>query len=497
MAADDADVGEKRPREPDGSEESDDERPSTKQRQSKVVRRGNECPYIDTVSRQNLDFDFEKCCSVTLSRVNVYCCLVCGHYYQGRGRATPAYTHALEDDHHMFMKLESGDVWCLPDGYQVVDRSLDDIRAVLDPAFTAQELAKADSELRWRRALDGSDYMPGLIGLNNMRANDYANVVVQALNRCTPLRNFFLRREKYAHCKSLVVQRFGELVRKMWNPRAFKGQVSPHEFMHAIMDATSKRFVIDLQSDPVDLVQWLLNTLHLELTGGKRKKRSVISDNLQGELEVTTEAGTGTGEAATSATDVVRRVPFLTLGLDLPPAPLFKDVMEENIIPQVMLSSLLAKYDGGTVTEDVNGGRRRFRITKLPPCVIMHVKRFSRSQFLLEKNPTVVNYPAREFNIGAAVPVPPEAQDAKYDLAATIVHEGSTRMQARPDVRAMPGLWSAYVHRRSEDLWYAVQDLAVTEVLPQQVVLAETYVCLWERNEGKKETAEKQPQPGR
>ena len=31
---------------------------------------------------QNLDFDFEKCCSVSLSPINVYACLVCGKYFQ-------------------------------------------------------------------------------------------------------------------------------------------------------------------------------------------------------------------------------------------------------------------------------------------------------------------------------------------------------------------------------------------------------------------------------
>lgn len=59
---------------------------------------------------------------------------------------------------------------------------------------------------------------------------------------------------------------------------------------------------------------------------------------LQGELEVTTEAGTGKAKepnAAGQLQDVVDRVPFLFLGLDLPPAPLYKDVMETNIIPQV------------------------------------------------------------------------------------------------------------------------------------------------------------------
>lgn len=40
------------------------------------------------------------------------------------------------------------------------------------------------------------------------------------------------------------------------------------------MAASGKRFIIDRQSDPVDFLSWLINTLHLDLTGGKRKKRS-------------------------------------------------------------------------------------------------------------------------------------------------------------------------------------------------------------------------------
>lgn len=51
---------------------------------------------------------------------------------------------------------------------------------------------------------------------------------------------------------------------------------------------------------------------------------------------MTTLAGTGKNtRAATSGQDDTERLPFLLLGLDLPPAPLFKDVLEKNIIPQV------------------------------------------------------------------------------------------------------------------------------------------------------------------
>lgn len=48
---------------------------------------------------------------------------------------------------------------------------------------------------------------------------------VQALCRVLPLRNFFLLPKNYSSCKSLLVHRFGALLRKAWNPRQFKGQV--------------------------------------------------------------------------------------------------------------------------------------------------------------------------------------------------------------------------------------------------------------------------------
>lgn len=40
--------------------------------------------------------------------------------------------------------------------------------------------------------------------------------------------------------------------------------------------------------------------------------------------------------------------PFLFLAIDLPPPPLFQDSVEKNIIPQVTIHSLLAKFDGKT-----------------------------------------------------------------------------------------------------------------------------------------------------
>ena len=50
----------------------------------KIDERSHHCPYLDTINRGVLDFDFEKLCSISLSKINCYACLVCGKYFQGK-----------------------------------------------------------------------------------------------------------------------------------------------------------------------------------------------------------------------------------------------------------------------------------------------------------------------------------------------------------------------------------------------------------------------------
>jgi U4/U6.U5 tri-snRNP-associated protein 2 len=90
------------------------------------------------------------------------------------------------------------------------------------------------------------------------------------------------------------------------------------------------------------------------------------------------------------------KTPFLFLALDLPPPPLYRDAVESNIIPQVPIATVLAKYDGETTREDPTSGLlRRWKITRLPPFLIVYYKRFTSNRFLEEKNPTIVNFPLR------------------------------------------------------------------------------------------------------
>lgn len=44
--------------------------------------------FLFFVYRSVLDFDFEKLCSISLSHINVYACLICGKYFQGKSLST-------------------------------------------------------------------------------------------------------------------------------------------------------------------------------------------------------------------------------------------------------------------------------------------------------------------------------------------------------------------------------------------------------------------------
>lgn len=77
----------------------------------------------------------------------------------------------------------------------------------------------------------------------------------------------------------------------------------------------------------------------------------------QGELEIKTEVSSGGPLALLNGhTEAkVEKVPFFMLGLDLPPAPLYKDKDKKDIIPQVgMRLYLLYQLLPLPVLPDVN-----------------------------------------------------------------------------------------------------------------------------------------------
>jgi U4/U6.U5 tri-snRNP-associated protein 2 len=300
--------------------------------------------------------------------------------------------------------------------------------------------------------------------------------------------------------------------------------------LQEVASASNKRFKITEQGDPLEFLSWLLNSLHRDL-GGTRKPNSsrcrrllgalmttgapkrvligrsdvstmcspgIVYSAFQGELRVDDQPikvkAVDDDETDKPMFDLGQEIktsssPFLFLAIDLPPMRVFQDATDRNnIIPQVPISEVLRKFNGET-TQETAGRLRRYKLTRLPPFLILHIKRFTSNNFVEEKNPTIINFPLKGIDLSECIERPassstasttPSADDplftALYDLVANVTHE-STAGTAHEDTT-----WKSHVHTRAmpksgqEEDWYQIQDLIVEEINKQMVFLGESYI---------------------
>uniref|UniRef100_A0A183IDZ8 ubiquitinyl hydrolase 1 n=1 Tax=Soboliphyme baturini TaxID=241478 RepID=A0A183IDZ8_9BILA len=246
-----------------------------------------------------------------------------------------------------------------------------------------------------------------------------------------------------------------------------------------------------LLGDANEFLSWLLNALHVSLNGKKSTKSSVIYRTFRGHmrsykrkvLPVDADDDERTRLLLTEEyKEIMQEQPFLHLTLDLPPAPLYRDEFMQNIIPQVPLANLLAKFSGLTEKEYKTYNEnimKRFEIIKLPSFLIMFVKRFTKNHWYVEKNPTIINFPIKNVDLYDCL-----AEDAKplhpyttYDLIANVVHDGKPTPGE--------GSYRIQVLHKGTGKWFELEDLHVKEILPQMITLTESYIQFWELNKQK------------
>ncbi|KAG5517838.1 hypothetical protein PMAC_000292 [Pneumocystis sp. 'macacae'] len=440
--------------------------------------------YLDTVDRTRLDFDFEKLCSISLSNLNVYACLICGKYFQGRGPSSHAYFHSLDEAHHVYINLHSLKIYVLPDSYEVRTNALDDIKYVLNPTYSRQQVLALDTHTEPSYDLDNNKYFPGTPPAAVLSAE------TQALSGSTTSSRTTISTASSTHCRTwrpsettLSSTTLPAAASSIWNPRAFRAHVSPHELLQEVCAASAGHFRLAHQSDPLDFLSWLLNRLHRDL---RSPRGSIVHRIFQGTVRIFTQQIIATSDDADrlrfrAAADLRDHLsPFLFLTLDLPLPPLLQDEFQD-IIPQVPLSALLAKYDGSTAQE-LSGLRKRHTLTVLPPFLVFHIRRFTKNNWRDEKNPTIVTFPVRDLDMRPCTPPSPAvlttdidsavrpAAPVLYDLCANIVHE--TLSSTDGDRR----VFRTQVRSKSTDTWYQIHDLYVDEIPREMLFLHESYI---------------------
>ena len=372
--------------------------------------------------------------------------------------------------------------------------------------------------------------------MNNIKANDYVNVVAQLQAHVLPIRNFFLLHEFPTPGTPEIILRFSTLVRKLWNPKAFRSHVSPHELLQEVALRSSKRFTLTNQADPVDFLSWFLNTLHLALGGSKKPSptpTSVVHAAFQGRVRIESQAITAHSDTQNarlvfteSGTINSQVTPFLILTLDLPPTPLFQSANRESSIPQVPLTTLLNKYNGYTASEKLAHRVRHRLLHPLPPYLFFHIKRFSKNRFVSERNPTIVTFPSPHgLDMSPYVEPNPNicspGEPILYDLVANIILDPAIAAPGAMDdavdkgVNAASGAgasssgagggsekvsWLVQLHDKAMEAensraksggsteqqqqgpeWLEIQDLFVKRAESETLFTREGYLMVWER----------------
>ncbi|KAF8204320.1 hypothetical protein K438DRAFT_1918145 [Mycena galopus ATCC 62051] len=446
--------------------------------------------YLDTINRAILDFDFEKVCSVSLTNINIYGCLVCGKYFQGRGRNSYAYSHSIHEDHHVFINLQTAQVYVLPDGYPVSDPSLDDISFVLAPSFSPASIANLSSPAHLAKPsydLANKVYLPGYVGLNNIKRNDHMNVIIHSLLHIPPLRNYLLLSNLRGK-ESELLKRFAGLAKKLWNPRLFKGQVSPHEFLQEVNRASAGKFRLEQQGDPVEFLGWLLNRLHKDTGGTKRQSSSIIFTTFQGQLRVENQQvllRSDAGEMKSPA--------LISPEISHPRCPHFYSLQwisrhlrcsrirgEKHHSPgqHSLRTRKIRRTDDSGICRSI----KAIQMPAPPSVYNSHFKRFTKNAFVEEKNPTIVNFPLRGLDFRDYVDATPSSESTVYDLIANVTHEsvaGTTRDKENT-------VWKAHLRAAGgggeNEKWFMIQDLIVEEARKEMIFLGETVLQIWDED---------------
>ena len=209
--------------------------------------------------------------------------------------------------------------------------------------------------------------------------------------------------------------------------------------IQAISVASKKRFHTGKQADAAEFLSCFLHQLHTGVGGSMKKSgSSIINETFQGLIEVTTrqkkrnvkkrkaeeeddregsdnEEERKANEESQHAKqkeeivieDTTMTTQFLHLTLDVPEKPLFKDDDGGLVIPQEPLVTVLQKFNGISFSDAISRQgtpqRRRYRLKKLPNYLILHLARFKKNDFYVEKNPTIVAFPVRNLDLSSYI----------------------------------------------------------------------------------------------
>ncbi|CCH59869.1 hypothetical protein TBLA_0C00530 [Henningerozyma blattae CBS 6284] len=449
---------------------------------------------LDTINIKLLDFDFDKVCCISSSSINVYCCLTCGKYLQGRLENTPAFIHSLNFNHRLFINFQTLKIYILPDNTLFHDEGtisvINEIRHLISPTFEEEEISTFPKRCL---SLNKKEYLTGFVNLNSTSDTSYITTIVLAFAHITPIRDYFLLKKDDVGdiLKSPNLEnKLGLLIRKIWSPQLAKPHISPNELIDYlnIHQKSNNESTPSQQTVPLKNPTTFLLTLIHQLSKTSNNLKTILFENLQGKIDIKSSSTVtkniidqpvdDESKKKIKAKNKIVHTPFWLLKLELPSMPILKKGLKADDIPRVKLGTLLSKYNGTVSTHAAGNQLRSLKLKSLPNYLIIQYDRFKNNLHVngikngfsvRNRNQTLIDYPMKM-----------KLLNREYQLIMNIIHKSSS-IPALNNVNDIDDTssWLIQINDETTDEWWEINERSVSRKEKQLLFLGEVFLQIW------------------
>uniref|UniRef100_A0A803T850 Ubiquitin carboxyl-terminal hydrolase n=1 Tax=Anolis carolinensis TaxID=28377 RepID=A0A803T850_ANOCA len=333
---------------------------------------------------------------------------------------------------------------------------------------------------------------PALTGLRNLGNTCYMNSILQCLCNAPHLADYFNRnyyqvdinRSNFLGHKGEVAEEFGIIMKALW-----AGQyryISPKDFKMTI-GKINDQFAGYSQQDSQELLLFLMDDLHEDLNKADNRKRykeennddlddpkaadlawhkhkqlneSIIVALFQGQFKSTVQCLTCHKKSRTFEA-------FMYLSLPL--ASTSKCTLQECFrlfSKEEKLTDNNRFYCSHCKTR--RDSLKKIEIWKLPPVLLVHLKRFSYDGRWKQKLQTSVDFPLESLDVSQYV-IGPKSNSKRYNLFAVSNHYGGLD----------GGHYTAYCKNATKQRWYKFDDHEVSEISTSSVKSSAAYILFY------------------
>ncbi|KAI1889693.1 hypothetical protein AGOR_G00165580 [Albula goreensis] len=331
-----------------------------------------------------------------------------------------------------------------------------------------------------------------LTGLRNLGNTCYMNSVLQCLCSTVPMAEYFnknyyqddINRANILGHKGEVAEEFGVIMKALWS--GLYKCISPWDFKGTI-GKLNDQFAGSDHQDSQELLLFLMDGLHEDLNKADNRKRykdeendhlddfkaadlawnkhkmlneSIIVALFQGQFKSTVQCLTCHKKSRTFETFM-----YLSLSLASPNRCTLQDCLKMFSKEERLTDSDKVYCRHCKTNRD---STKKLEIWKVPPILLVHLKRFYQVGRWNQKMQTNVDFPLENLDLSQHV-IGPKHNLKRYNLYAVSNHYGSLDR----------GHYTAYCKHAIKQRWYKFDDHEVTDISTSSVKSAAAYIFFY------------------